>query len=549
MSERDTIYVTGHRHPDTDSVASSIAYAFFKRAMGEHAVPCRLGALNAESKYLLDRFGFPEPMLLADARVRLDEIKLDPVTSITGDATIFEAITYMQQEGHTYCGVVDDDNRLLGLVTKSDIGAVSLGDADHSIDMLARTSVVNIAKTIKGAIVYDDSDLHLSGKVSFIAQTTDESLGKYDIRDRIVIVGNDAGAQRQVIQNGAGMLIVIRAGEIDNAVVALAQKHHCPIIISGYGGMNTARYLYFAPSVSLIMKPTEKLVIFKGNELAEDVAAKMLKSRYHVYPVVDSDRHLMGYASRYHIMNSESKQIIMVDHNEFSQSVRAVEKARILEVIDHHRINDFSSLQPVSFRNEIIGSTATIIATIFRENQIPLPQNLAGLLLGALLSDTMGFLSPTTTEKDRKTANILAALADLDIEKFASEMFAVAASTDGKSISEMINQDVKVYDIHACKTSISQVIVTSAKKLPSEARDIQQNLEVYAGKKQLDLAVVVFTSVLDNGSVIYAGGNRAAWALEAFPDNAGEEHSFQPELLSRKQQILPRLSEVIAQYQ
>lgn len=551
MSERDTIYVTGHRHPDTDSIASAIAYSFYKRAMGQRSIACRLGSLNAESKYLLDRFGFDEPMLLMDARVRMDEIKLDPVTSIGQDATILEAIEHMQNEGRTYCGVVDGENCLVGLVTRNDIGAVGLGDTEASADMLSHTSVENIAKAIDGEIVCscDGCKLHLNGKVSFIAQTADQSLERYDIRDRIVIIGNDEGAQKQVIQNGAGMLIVVWATEISAEVAALAKKSGCPIIISGHGGMNTSRYLYCAPPVSLIMTPKASLVTFKGNELAEDVAAKMLKSRFHVYPVVDSEVHLIGFASRYHIMNCENKQIIMVDHNEFSQSVRAIEKARVLEVIDHHRINDFSSLRPVSFRNEIVGSASTIIATIFRENQIPIPENLAGLLLGAILSDTMDFLSPTTTEKDRKTAAILAALADVDIEEFAKEMFTVTANTEGKTPSEMINQDVKVYDLHGCKSSISQIVVPSAKSLPFEESAIQQDLETYAGKKQFDLAVAVFTSILDNGSVVYAAGNRAAWAIEAFPNAEGEEHTFQPELLSRKQQILPRISEVVAQYQ
>lgn len=555
MSERDMIYVIGHKHPDTDSVAAAIAYAFFKKAMGQRTCACRLGSLNAESKYLLQRFDFQEPPLLSDARVRMDEIKLDRATSIPKNATILEATKHMHSEGCTHCAVVDEDGTLQGLITRNDIGTIGLGNDARECELLANTPVENIAKVIDGAIVCNTDNVHLNGHVSFIAQTSDATLDRYDIANRIVIIGNDEEAQRQVIQNGAGLLVIVWSDAVSPRVVELAKQHNCPVILSGHGGMNTSRYLYYAPSVNLIMTPAKKLVVFKGNELAEDVAAKMLKSRYHVYPVLDTEQHLIGFASRYHIMNCENKKIIMVDHNEFSQSVRAIEKAHVLEVIDHHRINDFSSLRPVSFRNEIVGSTCTIIATIFCENQIPIPPNLAGLLLGALLSDTMNFLSPTTTEKDRKTADLLAALADVDIELFARDMFTVTANTEGQSLSEMINQDVKIYDLNGCKTTISQIVVPSAKQLPFEASAIQHNLDVYAGKKQFDLAVAVFTSILDNGSVVYAAGNRAAWAFEAFPNTAGgaaeeaDEHAFQPELLSRKQQILPRLSEVIAQYQ
>ncbi len=542
----DTVFVTGHMHPDTDSVAAAIAYAFFKRAMGVHAVPCRLGTLNAESRYLLNRFGFEEPMLLTDARVKLSEIKLDPLTYITPETTISESLHQMTEGNHTYCGVVDDDMRLVGLVTKSDIAAVGLGDTAYNIGILTKTPVENFAKVIDGTIVCGTEKPHLNGKVSMVAMTDPENLENYDIRDRIVIVGNNPAAQRTFIEGGAGMLIVVWAKEVSKDLIALAKQHNCPIILSGHGAMNTSRYIYFAPPVKLIMKTD--LVTFSSNELAEDVGAKMLRSRFHIYPVVDQDHRLFGYVARYHIMNCENKKIIMVDHNEFSQSVRAVEKARVLEVVDHHRINDFSTSQPIAFRNEIVGSTATIIATIYRENQIPIPQNLAGLLLGALLSDTMNFHSPTTTEKDKQTANILAAMADLNIDEFANDIFSVAANTDGKTVNEMINQDMKVYDIKNCKTSISQVIVTSTAQIRSESAGIQPAIETFAKKKRLDLCVVVFTSILDNGSVVYSGGNRAEWAQEAFPDLEGQEHSFQKDLLSRKSQVLPKLTAVIERY-
>ena len=546
MTSSDTIYITGHLHPDTDSVASAIAYAFYKRALGIRAVPCRLGALNAETRYLLQRFHFEEPMLLKDARVTLEEIKLDPLTYITPETTIFEALQSMNRENHTYCGVVDADRKLIGLVTKSDIAAVGLGDTAYNISIITKTPAENFCRTIDGRMIYDDPEMHLNGKVSIIAMTSPDNLCRYDVRDRIVIIGDDPQAQKAVLREGAGLLIVVWASDIDPSVIELAKEHHCPIMISGHGSMNTSRYIYFAPPVSLIMQ--KKLVSFKTNELAEDVGAKMMRSRFHIYPVTDPSGRLTGYVARYHIMNSENKKIIMVDHNEFSQSVRAIEKARVLEVIDHHRINDFSTTQPVSFRNEIVGSTATIVATIFRENQIPIPQNLAGLLLGAILSDTMNFHSPTTTQKDHRTANILAALADLDIDTFADEMFAVTADTSGRSLPEMITQDMKIYDIRSCKLSISQVMVPSIGHFREDSAEIQNSVDTFAKKKQLDLSIVVFTSIMDNGSIVYAGGNRAPWILEAFPDRDGEEHSLQEGLLSRKLQILPKVTQVIESY-
>jgi manganese-dependent inorganic pyrophosphatase len=263
---------------------------------------------------------------------------------------------------------------------------------------------------------------------------------------------------------------------------------------------------------------------------------------------VDENDRIVGCASRYHIMNSRNKKIILVDHNEFSQSVRAIDKAEVLEVIDHHRINDFSTKRPVAFRNEIIGSTATIVATMFRENQIPIPQNLAGLLLGAILSDTLKFQSPTTTEKDKRTANILAAIADLDIDEFAADMFSVGADIKGKSITELLNQDIKYFEIESCRTMVSQVIVSTFKALEGMQDEIQSVLDEFTKKKNLDLCLMVFTSILDNGSIVYRSGEKADWALEAFPDKEDETHSLQQGILSRKSQIIPILTGTIQKY-
>ncbi len=345
MRKKEPVYITGHRHPDTDSIASSIAYAFFKRSMGVYAVPCRLGALNDETRYLLSRFGFQEPVLLQDARMKLSEITLDSPVCITPDTTIYDTLRIMQKDNHAYCGVVDERRHLLGMVTKSDLAVVGLADTAMSIDILAHTPAENIRKTINGTVVYDDDEAYINGKVSIIAMTELERLENFDVKDRIVIVGANTEAQVKLIRQGAGMMIVVWSDQIDEKVLSAAREYHCPIIRSGYGSMNTSRYLYFAPSVERIMKT--KLISFHSNELAEDVGNKMLKSRYRVYPVVDQEDRLVGYISRYHIMDARKRKLILVDHNEFSQSVNAVDRGKVLEVIDHHRINDFTTSQPV----------------------------------------------------------------------------------------------------------------------------------------------------------------------------------------------------------
>ena len=543
--DKNRVYVTGHKHPDTDSVASAIGYAFYKRANGIKAIPCRLGKLSAETKYLLERFGFEQPMLLDDARYKLGEISLDEPVSIKPDKTLFEAIRVLAKNNRQICSVVDDEGRLLGIVTRSDAADIAMGDTESTAKLLKDTPIECIKTAINGKIIYEAQGRRMNGKVGVIAITS-EDLSGFEVKDRIIITGSDSKAQSDMIRLGAAVLIVVRADDVEANVLEMAKEYGCSIIISGHGTMNTSRYVYFAPRVSQMMVTNP--IKFYDSELVEDAGRKMLRSRFHAYPVIDDDEKLLGYVSRYHVMNTGSKKMILVDHNEFSQSVRGIEKAEVLEVIDHHRINDFSTNQPVAFRNEIIGSTATIVATIFRENQIPLPKNLAGLILGAILSDTLKFQSPTTTSKDIATAKFLAGIAGLDIDEFAKDMFSVSANIKGKTLNELLNQDIKFFDIEGCKTMISQVIVTSADIAREMESQVQELIEQFVKKKELDLCLMAFTSILENGSVVFAAGDKAPWAAEAFPNKEGETLSLQTGVLSRKSQILPRITAVVQKY-
>ena len=541
MERQKTVYITGHRHPDTDSIASAIAYALLQRRKGINAVPCRLGPINMETRWLLERFGFEEPMLFEDARATIKEIDMDPPLTITPETTIYETLQLMKQNNKQSYGVVNQKGQLLGMVTRSDLSRVGLGDTAAAIQLLKDTPLDYIAKTIRGFFAYRDEEYHFNGKVSIIAMT-ETGLNDYDIRDRLVMLGNDTEAQKAAIRKGAGILVVVWTKEIAPEVIELAKAHHCPIIISGHGTMNTSRYLYFAPPVRLIM--LKSLVSFNMDEFVEDVGKKMLKSRYRSYPVIDNNNYLRGYLSRYHILDYRNKQVILVDHNEYAQSVKGVEKADLLEIIDHHRICDIATSRPISFRNEIIGSTASIITSIYMENQMDIPKNVAGLLLGAILSDTLKFRSPTTTPKDIGLAKTLAHIADLDIDAFASEMFRVSSNISQKSVQELITQDVKTFQIDSHKVMIAQIIISAVDEVHSIEDELQQEMNSFAIDKELDLFVAAFTSILENGSIFYASGPLSEIVTEAFPNHHGA-HSFQEDILSRKNQIVPLLSRAI----
>lgn len=542
MQDSDKIYITGHRHPDSDSIISAIAYSEFKQRKGFNAVPCRLGEVNAETRYLLERFHMKEPMLFEDARSTMDEIDIDAPLTISPMTTIQEALEMMKANNKQSFGVVNEQNKLMGMVTKSDLAEIGLGDTAISIRLLKETPTEFIAKTINGEVLYDDEQRHFNGKVSVIAIARTK-LNNYELEDRLVIVGNDTDAQKTAIRKKAGLLMVVWTDQIEPEVIDLAKEYHCPIIKSGHGTMNTTRYLYFSPPVKLIMKTD--LISFNINEFVDEVGKKMLKTRYRSYPVVDDENRLCGYVSRFHILNHKNKKVILVDHNEYSQSVKNIEKADLLEVIDHHRICDIITNRPISFRNEIIGSTAAIIASIYFENQMSISREMAGLLLGAILSDTLKFKSPTTTEKDRGTARVLAEIAGLDIDTFAKEMFKVSSHIDNKTPRQLIEQDIKKFDMDGEKVMISQVIAYQVENAREIEEDLLKEMEQVVKEKGLDLLVVAFTSILENGSVFYAAGEIAHVVREAFPDLKDEKHSFQADILSRKNQIVPLLSRAI----
>ena len=539
----ETVYITGHRNPDTDSVVAAIAYAHFKQRFGIHAIPCRLGKLNPETKYLLDRFGFKEPMLFEDARPEIADIKMDAPLSISIDTTIHETLQLMKEKKCPTLAVVNSKNQILGLVSKNDLADIGLGDTAVGIDLLKETSAQNICKTIQGKMIYEEANMHFNGKVSIIAIAKDR-LKNYEIQDRLVILGNDTESQIRAIEKGAAILIVVWADAIDDSVISLAKEKHCTIIISGHGSMNTSRYLYFSPAVNLIMK--KDMISFNQNEFVEDVEKKMLKTRYRSYPVVDNSNRLIGYISRFHIMNVPPKNIILVDHNEYAQSVKGIEHANLLEVIDHHRVCDIITSHPILFRNEIIGSTASIITSIYRENRVKIEKNMAGILLGAIHSDTLKFRSPTTTPRDIELAIGLSKIAEVDIDTFAQDMFKVSANISQKSLDELLHQDVKHFEIDGINMMIGQVIVSSIEEIHAMETEFQKALDEECYRNGVDLQIVACTSLFENGSIFFAAGEKANVLLEAFPNKENERHSFHKNVLSRKNQMVPTLSKAIA---
>ncbi len=534
------IHVTGHKHPDTDSICSAIAYAALKRKQGLDAIACRLGEVNHETSYILNRFGFEEPKVLNDARMTLSEIDLDEPVTISPETTIFEAWQIIQNEKRALV-VVDQDLRVLGLVTNSNLSSIAMGDTAKSIELLQKTPISYIAQTLKGTLVYEPEKPHLNGKVSIIA-VAEHKLENYELSDRTVILGNDTEAQLQAIDKNAACLVVVWSEKIADSVVEKAKEKGCAIIISGHGTLNTSRYLYYSTPVKFIM--STELLTFQRSEYVDDVLAKLLKSRFRSYPVLDEKRHVYGLISRFHLLNARKKKIILVDHNEVSQSVDAVLDGDLMEVIDHHRIGDITTSKPIMFRNQLVGSTCTIIATLYDEARIPLDGKMAGLLCAAIISDTLNFKSPTTTQTDINIGARLARIAQLNTEDLAKEIFTNGSGIKDKSVEEIIENDIKEFTLGKYRVMVGQMSLYDPNVIEPLRVDLIAAMKAYATEKRLDLLLLLFTGLENNQSAILYAGKESWIATDAF-DGITNDSLVYYEVISRKKQVMPRLSAVV----
>ncbi|MGI6580374.1 MAG: putative manganese-dependent inorganic diphosphatase [Saccharofermentanales bacterium] len=531
------VYVIGHRHPDTDSIASAIGYAHLRQKQDYNVVACYLDNLTAETKFLLEKFELPFPLKIRDARPRLDETVMDDANRVSEDAILRDVIERFDEQ-HKVFTVQDKKGRLLGIVTNSSIGETVLQDTSKSVDLLKKTSVEDMARAIEGKLYYMPEESRHNGNVSIIALSAN-NLKFYDLKDQIVIMGNDTNFQLEAIDKGTAVLILVQTKEIGPMVLRAAREKDCAIILASHDAMNTSRFLYYSIPVKLVMGTD--LVVFNDQEFVEDGIEKMMRSRHRAYPIVDERNRVMGLTSRYRLLNAPKRRYVLVDHNEALQSVPNIEKADVIEIIDHHRLGDLTSDKPVAFRNEPVGATATIITKMFIEQNIQPDINVAGLLLSAIIADTLNFKSPTTTNEDKMTAKYLAEYTDLDINALAEEIFKASSEEFLNDLNQLLEFDVKNYNVSDQSIMISQYTMYHLNETTAIDEELSKVLDQRSEEQNIYLWIMMFTSARDNGSIFYAGGPGKKIMPFIFPNTEGEINSFQKGVVSRKSQVVPRI--------
>lgn len=539
---KEMIHIIGHKNPDTDSIVSALAYAELKNKLHIPAIACRIGDLNPETSYVLEKFQVEEPVYIENAKVKLYDVVFDEAMIVRKGATLKDAWDRMRVSKTKSVYVSDEQNRLLGVVSLSDITSILMNEKEKHQELMKHTPYENICRVVHGTILYAGKIYRPSGIVQVRS-----SFKNYEEEDEdqgcIAIVGSDLKLQKQMIERGAACLILIDVDIVSQSMLKCAKEHGCTIIHSTMDMLNVARNIYKAPSVDLIMQ--RKVVAVYNHEYIDDVYQKMSKSRFRSYPVLNHQGKILGSIARFHLLNYQRKKFVLVDHNEMSQSIDDLKEGEVLEIVDHHRIGDVETTTPIIFRNEIIGSTASIIYKLYKEHDMVPRKQIAAVMCCAIISDTMNFNSPTTTRIDREIAEELAKIADIRLDQLAKDMFAAVATLQGRTHSEILYNDFKEYQIHGKRIAIGQINIANEKEVATIKEPFLAYMETINSINSFDLLMMCFTDVEGRGSNLLFIGPLAHFVDEAFKEEINDDLYFVEGILSRKKQIIPKLAKVI----
>ncbi len=539
----ETIYVTGHRHPDSDAICAAITYADLLNRTGKKAIACRQGPLNEETKFILKRFGLENPLLKTDARARICDIDIDKPTIIKKDETVHHAWHVMLQTQNRSLVVNDDEGNLCGVCTTSNLASVRIHPDADLVSLMATATLDNIARTIGGEIIYRPEHFSTNGVVHILTLESHE-MDLYALNDGISILSSGVEKQKNVINRGCKCLVVTCGADTDPSVLELAKEKECAIVKTINDTMNTARVITESYSVEQVMH--KDVITFNENEYVEDVAMKMNNSRVRSYPVVNDEGEVVGAISRYHTRNYQKLKVALVDHSAVNQTFQNIDMAEIVAIVDHHHIGDVQTQMPIEYRNHRCGCTCTIIAKMYRENGIEPDPTMCGLMMSAILSDTLNFKSATTRDEDKETVKWLAERAGVeDVDAYAREMLGASVALNDATPHEILTRDLKNYEIGKYHFAIGQTNYSRLDEVQKILPQFLENMEKEQKEDKLDILVMLFTDVMGEGSMFYYYGP-LSYVVAGVIETTFDEHSgFDPNIISRKQQLMPKLSEVL----
>ncbi|NBG88505.1 putative manganese-dependent inorganic diphosphatase [Isachenkonia alkalipeptolytica] len=529
--------IFGHKNPDTDSVVSAISLSYLKTQLGYETMPCILDPINKETAFVLDYFQLEIPQQIDNVKVQVKDLDFHITEGIKESTSILSAYNLMDKEKIATLAIVNQLGELLGIVSIKDI-AVSLITGDFR---KLETSMDNLISDLDGNLL-SKGLWYFRGNVSVIDdyhKTIRGLLGPEDI----IIVGDRYDIIEYAIESNVQLIVVTGNREIPEKFLIRAQEQNIAMISVPYDSLYTTRVIDQCNYISKIMRSTN-ITRFSNRDYLDDVKETMSQSHYRNYPVVNQDKKFLGFVGRKHILNPKRKKAILVDHNEYAQSAEGLEESEILEIIDHHKLGDISTAMPISFRNNPVGSTATIVYSMFRENQVKIPVSISGILLSGILSDTLSFRSPTTTPADQAAVKSLNEILNYDLENYAMKMFKAGTSLEGQSIDEIFYKDYKEFNLNFYKAGISQVFTLDIEEVFRQKEEFLAFINQTHKKENHDITLLLITDILKEGSYILYASKKTNIISTAFniPKKQG---GFIPGVVSRKKQVLPRLINAI----
>ena len=547
IEETRPVFVIGHKNPDTDSICAAITYANLKnKAFGGNYIACRAGHLNEETQFVLSHFGVDVPAYIKDVRTQVRDMEIRRLDGVTRDLSLKNAWAKMRDaDVVTLCAT--EGNKLEGIVTTNDIVETYMDVIDPHILSQAKTSYKNIVETLDGELIVGNIEDSLeSGKV-VIAAASPEMMENVIEKGDIVILGNRYETQLCAIELEASCIIVCEGAEVTRTIKSQASEHGTRIITTPHDTFVVARLINQSMPIDYIMKK-DNLATFYMDDFIEDIQEVMASMRHRYFPVLDKNDNYIGMISRRNFLGAHKKQMILVDHNEKNQAVNGADSADILEIVDHHRLRTIETSGPVFFRNQPLGSTCTIIYLMYKEYGVEIDPTTAGLLLAAILSDTLMFRSPTCTQVDRNAGEELSKIAQIDYEAFAKEMFHAGSNLSGKSAKEILHQDFKKFTVDDLTIGIGQINSMSSEELVEIKNRIEPELKGVTGDDGLDMIFFMLTNIIDESSEIVFSGNKALHTINsAFGLSAEGDSVVLPGVVSRKKQLLPAIVEAMQQ--
>ncbi len=541
--EAHKVVVIGHRNPDTDSICSAIAYAELKnRTSTLVCEPRRAGKMNQETEFVLKKFGVTPPRMCTDVNPKIRDVDYREMPGIPGSTSLRRAWKIMRDQQIDTLSITSADNELEGIITVKDLATANMDVFDTAVLAKSRTSYKNILETLNGTMVVGDADAVCTTGHIKIGTATPELLESSVEKGDIVILSNRYESQLCAIEKEASLLIICNGAKVGRTIQRIADETGVAIMTTPVDTYAAGKLISQCAPISYYMTRDDILKFTLVTPVA-DVLRVMAKVRHRYFPILDEDGKYCGMVSRRNVIALRKRRIILVDHNEATQAVEGFDQAEILEIIDHHRIGSLETSGPVYFRNQPVGCTATIITQMYDENGVDIPPQIAGLLLAAILSDTLAFRSPTCTPVDENAAKRLAKIAGVDIEEFSTEMFEAGEKLDGKTPEEVFLQDFKVFMCGDIRFGVAQGSYMTRKNLQAAQALLQPYLEEARNKQNVEDLYMLLTDVPKEESVVICTGRYAAEVLSnGFESRPAADGSWTlPGVVSRKKQFIPAM--------